>query len=160
MKQRSTIFLQAVIILIGIGTIALLIVFPRTEGRAKNLDLFHIYADPLIIYGYASSIAFFIALYKTFRLLGYIGQNNVFSSVSVKTLRSIKQCAIAMAILVVIAGIYIRIFHAKEDDPAGFLAMCMLAVFVSVVIATAAAIFETIVQYGMDIKSENERLKK
>ncbi|MBS1656361.1 MAG: DUF2975 domain-containing protein, partial [Bacteroidetes bacterium] len=70
MKQRSTIFLQAVIILVGIGTIALLIVFPRTEGRAKNLDLFHIYADPLIVYGYAASIAFFIALYKTFRLLG------------------------------------------------------------------------------------------
>lgn len=160
MKQRSTIFLQAVIILIGIGTIALLIVFPRTEGRAKNLDLFHIYADPLIVYGYAASIAFFIALYKTFRLLGYIGKKKVFSSGSESALRSIKHCGIAMSILIVIAGIYIRIFHAKDDDPAGFLAMCILATFVSVVIATAAAVFETIVQHGVDIQSENERLKK
>jgi hypothetical protein len=58
----------------------------------------------------------------------------------------------------VIAGIYIRIFHAKDDDPAGFIAMCMVAVFISIVVAIAAAIFENILQAGMDLKSENEQL--
>jgi hypothetical protein len=57
-----------------------------------------------------------------------------------------------------IAGIYIRIFHAKDDDPAGFLAMCIVTTFVSIVIATAAAVFEKILQNGVDIKSENEQL--
>jgi len=56
------------------------------------------------------------------------------------------------------AGLYIRIFHNKDDDPAGFLAMCIVTTFVSLVVATAAAVFEKILQNGMDIKSENEQL--
>ena len=158
MKRISIIFLQAVIVLIGIVTLAIMIRFPLTEGRAENLDLFSIYLDPFILYGYAASIAFFIALYKAFKLLGYIGQNKVFSLNSVKTLRSIKQCAIVLSILIVAAGIYIRIFHAKDDDPAGFLAICIVTTFVSIIVATAVAVFEKILQNGMDIKSENEQL--
>src|SRR3954469_22281167 len=123
MKRISTIFLQAVIVLIGIVAFAILIRFPLTEGRAANLDCFSIYFDPFILYGYAASIAFFIALYKAFKLLGYIAQNKVFSSTSVKTLKSIKYCAIILSILIMTAGLYIRIFHSKEDDPAGFIAI-------------------------------------
>ena len=158
MKPRSTVFLQAVIVLIGIVTLAIMIRFPLTEGRAENLNLFSIYLDPFILYGYAASIAFFIALYKAFKLLGYIGQNKVFSLNSVKTLRSIKHCAIVLSILIVAAGIYIRIFHAKDDDPAGFLAICIVTTFVSIIVAIAVAVFEKILQNGMDIKSENEQL--
>jgi hypothetical protein len=145
-------------VLIGIVALAIMIRFPLTEERAENLDLFSIYADPFILYGYAASIPFFIALYKAFKLLGYIGQNKAFSLNSVRTLSSIKYCAIILSIFIVMAGLYIRIFHNKDDDPAGFLAMCMVTTFVSLVVATAAAVFEKILQNGMDIKSENEQL--
>src|SRR5687767_2074747 len=159
MKQRSTIFLQVVIVLIGILALAIMIRFPLTEGRATNLDLFSIYSDPFILYAYAASIPFFIALYKAFKLLGYIGQNKAFSLNSARTLRSIKYCAIVLSVLIVMAGLYIRIFHNKDDDPAGFLAMCIATTFVSILVATAAAAFEKkILQKGVDIKSENEQL--
>ena len=156
MKRISTIFLQAVIVLIGIVALAILIRVPLTEGRAENLDLLSIYADPLILYGYAASIAFFVALYKAFKLLGYIGQNKVFTSNSVGALKSIKYCAIVLSILIVTAGVYIKIFHNKEDDPAGFLAICIVTTFASIVVATAAAIFEKILQNAIDMKSEND----
>jgi hypothetical protein len=156
MKRISIVFLQAVIVLIGIVALGLLLWFPLTEGRATNLDLFSIYFDPFILYGYAASIAFFIALYKAFKLLGYIGQNKVFSSNSVNTLKSIKYCAIVLSISIVIAGVFIRLSHNEEDDPAGFLAMCIVTTFISVVVATAAAIFEKILQNAVDMKSEND----
>jgi hypothetical protein len=156
MQRTSIIFLQAVIVLISIVALAILIRFPLTEGRATNLDLFSIYFDPFILYGYAASIAFFVALYKAFKLLGYIGQNKVFSASSVKALKSIKYCAIVLSISIVLAGLYIRLFHSKEDDPAGFLAMCILTTFVAIVVATAAAIFEKILQNAIDMKSEND----
>jgi hypothetical protein len=156
MKRISIIFLQAAIVLIGIVALAILIRFPLTEGRAAKLGLFSIYFDPFILYGYAASIAFFVALYKAFKLLGYIGQNKVFSSNSVRTLKSIKYCAIILSILIVTAGLYIRISHNKEDDPAGFLAICIVTTFVSIVAATAAAIFEKILQNAIDMKSEND----
>jgi len=142
MKQSSTILLQVVIVLIGIVALAFMIRFPLTEGRAANLDLFSIYSDPLILYGYAASIPFFIALYKAFKLLGLIGQNKAFSLNALRALRSIKYCAILLSVLIVMAGLYIRIFHNKDDDPAGFLAMCIVTTFVSILVATAAAKFE------------------
>ena len=54
------------------------------------------------------------------------------------------------------AGVYIRLFHNLDDDPAGFLAICALSVFVSIVIATTANVFEMIVQHVIAIKSENK----
>ena len=156
MKKSSTIFLQVVIVLIGIVALAIMTRFPLTEGRAANLDLFSIYADPFLVYGYLASIAFFVALYQAFKLLEYIGQNKVFSLNSVRALRTIKYCAIVLSILIVMAALYIRIFHAKGDDPAGFIAMCIVTTFISIVIATAAAVFERTLQNAVDIKSEND----
>jgi len=156
MKKTSTIFLQAVIVLIGVVALIMLIQMPRLEGRAANLDLLTIYADPFILYGYATSIAFFVALYKAFRLLGFIGQNKVFSPESVGALKSIKYCAIMFAALIVVAGLYIMISHPKDDDPAGFFAICIITTFGSIVVATAAAIFEKILQNAIDMKSEND----
>lgn len=156
MKKSSILFLQAVLLLIGIAALIIMIRLPLTEGRAVNLDLFRIYSDPLILYAYAASIPFFIALYRAFQLLGYIGQNEAFTVNAVSTLRSIKNCAIALSILIMLAGIYIRIFHNKEDDPAGFIALCIVMTFVSLVVATAVTVFEKILQNGVDIKSEIE----
>jgi hypothetical protein len=156
MKRISIIFLQGVVLLFGIVALSIMIRFPLTEGRAQNLDLFSIYFDPFIMYAYASSIAFFVASYKAFKLLGYIGQNKLFSLNSVRTLRSIKYCAIILSILIAAAGIYIRIFHNKEDDPAGFLAMCIVSIFISIAIATGMAVLEKLLQNAVDMKTEND----
>ncbi len=156
-RRGSTIFLKIVIVLIGLVALAGLIRFPATEGRAANLDLFSIYFhDPFLWYAYLASVPFFVALYQAFKLLGYIGQNKVFSLSSVKTLRTIKYCAILLSVLILVAVVYIRIFHNKDDDPAGFVAIGILATFISVVVATAAAVFEKLLQNAVDIKSEND----
>ena len=148
MKKSSTVFLRVVVALIGIVALAIMIRFPLTEGRATNLDLFSIYADPFIIYAYLSSIAFFVALYQAFKLLGYIVQNKLFSLNSVRALGKIKYCAIALSVLIAIAAMYIRIsFDGNaDDDPAGFIAISIVATFISIVIATAAAVFERALQ--------------
>lgn len=156
MKKISTVFLQGVVVLIGIIALAILIRFPMLEGRAANLDLLHIYADPLIIYAYVASIAFFLGLYNAFKLLGFIGHNKVFSQSSVNALKNIKYCALTLSVLIVAAGVFIVIAHHKDDDPAGFIAMCIVTTFASIVVATAAAIFEKILQNATDMKSEND----
>jgi hypothetical protein len=156
MKRISTVFLQAVLVLIGMVTLALLIWLPLREGRAINLGLVDIYSDKFILYGYTTSIPFFVALYKAFRLLSYIGQNKVFSPNAVGALKDIKYCAIVLSALVVLAGLFIRFTHNKEDDPAGFLAICIVTTFASIVVATAAAIFEKLLQNAVDMKSEND----
>src|ERR671919_1411445 len=97
MKRSATIFLQIVIVLIGIGALALMLWEPHLEGRNAHATLFEIYfKDPFLAYAYLASIAFFVALFQAFTLLGYIGHNKVFSLDSVRALRTIKYCAMVL----------------------------------------------------------------
>lgn len=145
-KQTSTAFLQAVLILIGIGTLTFLIWEPLVEGRNVNATLFEVYFnDPFLAYVYASSIAFFLALYQAFTLLTYIGHNNVFSLESVRALRTIKYCAMAIVALSTAPLAYLLIAR-PGDDIAGGVTMGLFIILVSVITATAAAVFEKLVQ--------------
>ena len=155
LKRGSTLFLKVVILLIAIGVLAGMIRFPQTEGRATNLDFISIYTDPLIIYAYIASIPFFVALYQVFKLLGYVDNNRVFSQRAVKAVRNIKYCAITISGFIVLGILYIRLF-VNGDDPAGPTALGIFTTFASIVIATAAAIFERLLQNAVDIKSEND----
>lgn len=76
MKRSPAIFLQAVVVLIGIGALAFMLWEPRLEGGNVHATPFEIYfKDPFLAYAYIGSIPFFIALYQAFTLLGYLGQN-------------------------------------------------------------------------------------
>jgi hypothetical protein len=159
MKKRSLVvpstFLQAVIVLIGIGALALMLWEPHLEGRNAHATLFEIYfKDPFLAYAYVASVPFFVALYQTFRVLGYIGQNKAISRATVKALRTIKFCALAIIGFVAVSVIFMM-FADKDDRPAGVF-MRILVAFPSLVIATAAAMFERILQNAVDIKSEND----
>jgi hypothetical protein len=149
LKKQWTVFLQVLVVLIGIGALVLLIWFPSLEGRAKNLDLISIYADPFILYGYAASIPFFVALYNVLQLLGYIRQNQLFSPPAVLALKRIKHCAIILGMSIVAAGIYIKLFHGEEEDPAGFLALCILATMGAAVVTMLAAKYEMRLKQGV-----------
>ncbi len=110
MKRSSTIFLQVVIVLIGIGALALLLWEPHIEGRNAHATNFEIYfKDPFLALVYIGSIPFFVALYQAFKVLGYAGQNKIFSQAAVKALRTIKYCAIAIIGFVVVEEIFIML---------------------------------------------------
>ncbi len=156
-RRSSTIFLQVVIVLIGVGALAFMLWEPHLEGRNAHATPFEIYfKDPFLAYAYLSSIAFFVALFQAFRLLGYIGHNRVFSANSVRALRTIKYCAITLVVLIGAAVAYLFIAVRGKDDIAGGVAMGVVMIFVSVVIATAAAVFERLLQNAVDLKSEND----
>ena len=156
MKMRSLVvptkFLQAVIVLIGIGVLALMLWEPHIEGRNAHATLFEIYfKDPFLAYAYLGSTPFFVALYQTFKVLGYIGQNEAFSQATVKALRTIKVCALGIIGFVALGELFIML--GNSDDRAGGVFMGILITFGSVVIATAAAMFERILENAANIKS-------
>ena len=156
MKMRSlvvpTIFLQAVIVLIGIGALALMLWEPHIEGRNAHATLFEIYFnDPFLAYAYLASISFFVALYQAFKVLGYIRENKAFSQLTVKALRSIKFCALAIIGLVAVGELFIML--GDSDDRAGGVFIGILITFGSVVVATAATLFERIFQRAVDMTS-------
>ena len=156
MKRSSIIFLQVVIVLIGISTLAIMLWEPHLEGRNAHATLFQIYFnDPFLAYAYTASIAFFVALYQAFNLLRYIGQDKIFSFKSVKALRVIKYCAISIIGFIVVPEVYLFIAR-PDDDIAGGVTMGLFLIFISAIVATAAAVFERTLQSAVDIKSEND----
>ena len=155
LKKGPTIFLQVVIVLIGIGALALMLWEPHIEGRNAHATPFKIYfQDPFLAYAYLASTPFFVALYQGLKVLGYIGQDKAFSQATAKALRTIKFCALAIIGFVALGELFIML--GNSDDRAGGVFMGILITFGSAVIATAVVVFERVLQSAVDIKSENE----
>ena len=143
---------------LAIGALALMLWFPHIEGRNAHATLFQIYFnDPFLAYAYTASIAFFIALYQAFKLLGYVGRNEVFAQHAVKGLRIIKYCVITLVASIAGAEAYFFIVSSRvEDDIAGGVMMGFMMILISVVVATAAAVFERTLQRAVELKSESD----
>ena len=157
MKRVSTIFLQVLIVLLGICVLAALLYEPQIEGRNVNSTQFEIYfKDPFLAYIYLAFVPFFVGLYQAFKMAGYAGRDELFSPRTVRALRIIKYCASVMAILFLGALAYIFISVRGEDDIAGGVAMGLFITLVSAVTAAGAAVFERVVQNAVDRNSVND----
>lgn len=160
MKRGSTLFLKLAVILIGIPVLAAcLFLLPQianeaNEAVAKGSDVaFVVYGILMIIY--VSAVPFYFALYQAFNLLTYIDKNEAFSELSVKALKKIKNCAIIISGLYVIALPFVYIM-AEVDDAPGLIIVGMVPIFASLVIAVFAAVLQRLLKEAIDIKEENE----
>ncbi len=146
MKRASIIFLQLLIVALGIGVLAALLWEPWVEGvNANATSIRDIYLDdPFLAYIYFSFIPVFVGSYQAFKLVGNIGRGETYSSHSVQALRIIKYCAFAFAGLIFLAVAYIFITVRGKDDIAGGVAMGLFIIVMSGIVATVAARFERI----------------
>ena len=118
MKSGSIWFLRAVLALFCAGVLAFLLAEPHFEGRNAGATLFAIYfQDPFLFYVYLGSIPFFVGLFHAFLLLALAGKQQPFSPAAVRSVRTIRYCAIAILGFVVGAEIFI-LLH-ESDDRAG-----------------------------------------
>jgi hypothetical protein len=157
MKRASTIFLQVVLVLVGIGVLALLLWEPQVEGRNVHATQFEIYfKDPFLAYIYLAFVPFFVGVYQAIKMLGYTRRNEIFTEPAVRALRIIKYCAAITAVFFLGAEAYIFVFVRGTDDVAGGVMMGLMIIFMCAVAGTAAAVFERVLQNAVNIKSEND----
>jgi hypothetical protein len=139
-KSVPALLLQVAVVLIGLVALGLLLWEPHLEGRNAHATVFEIYfKDPFLAYVYVGSIPFFLALRRTFRLLGDRRRTGNFSSETVDALLGIERCGLALLAFVAGAAVMIVLFGDGEDRPAG-LFMSALAALIAGGIATAAAL--------------------
>ncbi|WP_340014291.1 DUF2975 domain-containing protein [Paenibacillus sp. FSL K6-1318] len=155
MKRGTTIFLKLAVLLIGAPILALCIFgIPWLANNPVNPN----YAGalyPIVIMMYVSVIPFIVALYQAFRLLSYIDKNEAFSLISVKSLKTIKYCAIVISSLYFVMLPFVYVVAEKDDAP-GLILMGMVPIFASLVIALFSAVLQRLLQEAIDIKSEND----
>jgi hypothetical protein len=147
--------LQAVVVCVGLGALAFLLGEPHLEGRNQNATLFEIYfKDPFLAFAYIGSVPFFVALYQAFKLLGYAGKDQAFTSAAVSALQTIKLCALAVLAFVAASVVFMPL-DDPDDRPPGVV-MRVITAFLMIVAAAAAAMFERILRNAVEMKSENE----
>lgn len=135
-------FLQAVVVLIGVSALAFLLWEPHLEGKNANATPYEIYfTDPFLAYVYLASVSFFTALYHAFRLLGHAGTNRLFSREAVRAVRSIRACSMTLIVSVVVGEI-ILLPHADELPPPIVMGLLMIAG--STVVAAAMSLSEKV----------------
>lgn len=110
---------------------------------------------PIFIGLYVPVVPFFLALHQALKILDNIEKNKAFSITSITAFKKIKYCALLISALFTIGMPYI-FYIADRDDAPGVAAMGFVIIGASFVIATAAAVFQSLVQNAVDIKSEND----
>lgn len=134
----------------GLGALTLCVVM-LTQVKPEAAGMYY----PIVLGMNVTAIPFFIALYQTLKLLGYIDKNNAFSELSVQALKIIKYCAITISSLYAIGMPYI-FFVGDKDDAPGVVAIGLIIISASAVIAVFAAVLQKLLRNAIDIKSENE----
>ncbi|WP_234983146.1 DUF2975 domain-containing protein [Salimicrobium flavidum] len=155
--MRETIFLKVVLILMALPVVAVSALW--IPWFIKEVVMYYLDIDA---FGYAvalalylTEIAYFIALFQAWKLLGFIDKKQTFSFVSVKALKVIKYCA------TVISGLYVLMMPllfiiGDEDDAPGVVAIGLIIIFASFVIAAFAAVLQKLLKSAVDIKSVND----
>lgn len=137
MKQRTTVFFKLAIIVISITVFALCVFgFYFLANNSANPNYAYI-LYPILIGIYTSVIPFYIALYKSFKLLNYISENKISSQASVKALISIKYCALTISTLYLLVMPFIILLADKDDAP-GAILIGALPILISIIIAVFA----------------------
>ncbi|MBP7967305.1 DUF2975 domain-containing protein [Candidatus Woesebacteria bacterium] len=151
MKPSSTLFLKSVVFLIGLAVLALCVLALPAGIMSDRAG----YYRPILLGLYIPAIPFFYALYQAIRILNFIDKNNIFSEVSIVAFKKIKYCALTISALFA-AGMPYIFYVGDKDDAPGVIAIGFIIIFASIVIATAAGVFQSLVQNAVDIKSEND----
>ena len=149
--KRETFFLKLSVIAFGLLVLGLCI-FALPAGIVTDKVGYY---RPILFGLYVPAIPFFFAIYQALVLLGNIDRGTAFSERSVKALKYIKYCGLAISGLFLTGMPYIY-YAADRDDAPGVVAICLIIVIISFAVAMAGGVFQRLVQNAVDIKSEND----
>jgi len=151
MNRGSTLFLRATILVLGLAVLAVC-TFALPAGIVSDNTGYY---KPILLGLYVPAIPFFYALYQSLLLLRYIDTNKAFSMVSVVALQRIKYCAVTISGLFV-AGMPYIYNAAQRDDAPGVVALGLVIIGASTVIAVFAAVLQQLLRSAIDLKAEND----
>lgn len=130
MNKSLKLFLQSLVVFTGISVCTFMLWEPHLEGRNANATVFQIYFnDPFLAFAYIGSIPFFVALYRVFKIIGNANKESV-----VKSLRTIKYCAMILIGFVLLGEVFI--LSSQTDDHAGGV---FIGVFITVLCSLVIA---------------------
>ncbi|QUH19253.1 DUF2975 domain-containing protein [Alkaliphilus sp. B6464] len=108
---------------------------------------------PILIGIYLTCIPFYLAIFKTFKLVKLIGKDGAFTEDACKSLRVITLCAISVIVLYIIGIFYLSIENAL---PPGLFLLGLIIILVASIISIFAAVLKALLIKVVEIKNEND----
>ncbi|WP_033542884.1 DUF2975 domain-containing protein [Planococcus sp. CAU13] len=157
LKRASTLFLKAVLLFVtGVALTLCIFGLPGMAAMDAKLHPETAYLQyPFLIAAYIFFTPFFIALYQTFRLLTLIDQGKAFSDVSLKALKTIRNCALAIIVFIVL-GELATVALIRGEDITHIITLGVLITIGSAAVALFASLLQKLVRDAMRLKSEND----
>lgn len=131
MNKKIISLLQFLVVVLAISSFIFMILEPQHEGRNINSTFSQIYFnDPFLVWAYTASIAFYVGLFQTFKILSNSKKGNLFSHSSLKALKIIKYCGTIVVGFVLLAETYLIVIRPEEDIAGGvFMGLLLIAFF-------------------------------
>jgi hypothetical protein len=104
---------------------------------------------------YVAAVPFFVGVYQVLRLLSYIDKNKAFSELSVKALRLIAYCGVAISAVYAISLPFFYIW-ADNDDAPGLIIIAMAFILAPLIITVFSAVLQRLLRQAIDMKREND----
>ena len=150
MILRLAIFIAGAIVLAICGGAAWLAI--KTDPSSE----YHIISYILLIGTCTAAIPCFIALYQSYKLLGYIDTDRTFSELSLKALKIIKYSAPVEFFICALGGLPFFYVLAKKEDAPGLVIIGMAIAGIAFIISVFASVLSRLLQEAIAMKSEND----
>jgi hypothetical protein len=158
-KNGSTVFLRLVVLALGAVVLALCVFALPTIWRAVGSDAeYRDIADAfhfILLALYVAAVPFYLALYQALNLLGYIDKNQAFSTLSVRALKRIAWCGVAIAVVFAASEPFLYTW-AQHDDAPGIILFGMIIAGAALTVSVFAAVLQRLLKNAIDIKAEND----
>ena len=157
MKKGSTLFLRLAVSVIGLGVLALCVfLLPFMWGYAyvespHGGDA----VRAVVVAMYASTVPFYIGIYKGWRVLDAIDKGQTFSPRAVRALGAVAWCAGIISTIYVISLPFFYIWTQRVDAP-GLMMIGLFLVGMPLIISVATALLRRLLIEAVNIKSEND----
>lgn len=154
MKRCSTIFLRIAIFVAGAIILAICFGAGCLAVKTNPASGYLILSRVLLGVTCAAAIPFYIALYQSFKLLGYIDTNRAFSDLSVKALKIITWSSLVEFLICALGGLPFTYFLAEKEDAPGLILIGMAITGVVFVIFVFTSVLNRLLQDAIMMKSE------
>lgn len=158
-NKASTVFLRLAIFAIGAIVLALCVfalpaiwqdVPSETHGQAVWFQV-----RAILVAFYVGAVPFYIALWQSLKLLGYIDKGKAFSSLSVGALKVIAWCGVAISAIFVASLPFFYLWAERADAP-GLILMGMILSCAAFTVTVFAALMQRLLKQAITMKAEND----
>jgi hypothetical protein len=148
-------FFKAAIILIGLVVLCISIFgLPKLAAYTASANPeFAFLKWPVLLGLYLTEVPFYLALYHSFRLVGFIDQETAFSKKAAKKLKLIKINAWSITLMYLAGAILLLTNKALHP---GVAIIWGIIIFASVIISVFASVLQELLSHANALKYEND----